>query len=186
MPGEEWPWKYQVAAVALGLGVPEVILAAAYHGRQRGERGDVPAQVAAIGRMLAVGLDHHGHRVPAHIRANALFKHEVAGVRGFEARRNGVHISGVGRKGNIGARAACQVDQPFEQMMRAFRTFAIEHRFERFEPFLFFEECIVDLDGRGLCVCKGGHAWVSCFSCSVSGCVRTDLPAAWRRCPHSR
>jgi hypothetical protein len=41
----------------------------------------VAAEVAAVGRVQAVGLDDHGHRVPAHVGAQALFHLEVAGER---------------------------------------------------------------------------------------------------------
>jgi hypothetical protein len=57
----------QVAAVAFAFGVPEVVEAGGEHVRQAGEAADVAAQVAAIGRVQAVGLDHHRHRVPAHV-----------------------------------------------------------------------------------------------------------------------
>src|SRR3546814_17350159 len=53
----------QVAAVAFAFSVPEVVLAATYHGGQRGERRNVPAPIAAVGRVVAVGLDDHGHGV---------------------------------------------------------------------------------------------------------------------------
>jgi hypothetical protein len=43
-----------------------------------GEAADVAAQVAAVGRVQAVGLDHHGHRVPAHVGAQPALELEVA------------------------------------------------------------------------------------------------------------
>src|SRR3546814_13360522 len=57
----------QVAAVAFAFSVPEVVLAATYHGSQRGARRNVPAQIAAVGRVVAVGLVDHGYGVPVHI-----------------------------------------------------------------------------------------------------------------------
>ena len=45
---------HQVAAVLFGLAMPEMVLAAADHGGQRGERGDMAAQVAAVGRVVLV------------------------------------------------------------------------------------------------------------------------------------
>src|SRR5690606_6234408 len=68
----------EVAAVIGGLSVPEVVLATTDHGRQRCERCDVPAKIAAVGRIVAVGLDHHGHCVPAHVRTYAFFKDQIA------------------------------------------------------------------------------------------------------------
>src|SRR5690606_20764129 len=40
---------HQITAVILGFSMPEMVLAAAYHGGQRGERRDVAAEIAAIG-----------------------------------------------------------------------------------------------------------------------------------------
>src|SRR5690606_13677457 len=103
-----------VAAVVFGFGMPEVVLAAAYHGGQRSERGDVAAQVAAVGGLVLVGLDHHGHGVPADVRADALFERQIAGMRRFETGWNRDDVGGIGRKWNAGARAARQVDQTLE------------------------------------------------------------------------
>jgi hypothetical protein len=68
----------QVAAVALVLGVPEVVEAGAEHRRQRSEAGDVAAEVAAVLRVQAVRLDDHRHRVPAHVGAQPLLDLDVA------------------------------------------------------------------------------------------------------------
>jgi hypothetical protein len=77
----------QVAAVAFAFGVPEVVEAGGEHVRQRLEAADVAAQVAAVGRVQAVGLDHHGHRVPAHVGAQPAF--EIPGCRGCALPRPG-------------------------------------------------------------------------------------------------
>jgi hypothetical protein len=68
-----------VAAVVFALGVPEVVEAGAKQAGQRGKRTDVATQVTTIGRVMAVGLDHHGHGVPAHVGAQALFDFQIAG-----------------------------------------------------------------------------------------------------------
>src|SRR3546814_860627 len=96
----------QVAAVAFAFSVPEVVLAATYHGGQRGERRNVPAQIAAVGRVVAVGLDDHGHGVPAYIRAYALFQYDIARMRRLEPWRYGIDVGGIRRKRNVGARTA--------------------------------------------------------------------------------
>src|SRR3546814_9757368 len=101
----------QVAAVAFAFSVPEVVLAATYHGGQRGERRNVPAQIAAVGRVVAVGLDDHGHGVPAYIRAYALFQYDIARMRRLEPWRYGIDVGGIRRKRNVGARTARKVDR---------------------------------------------------------------------------
>ena len=126
----------QVAAVVLGLGVPEVVLAAADHGGQRGEGGDVAAQVAAVRRVVLVGLDHHGHGVPAHVRADARFQFQVARMRRLQAGRDRVDVGGVGRERDVGTGAARLVDQAFQQVVRALRSFAVKDGCQGFEPLL--------------------------------------------------
>ncbi len=128
----------QVAAVVFVLGVPEVVLAAADHGGQRGEGGDVAAQVAAVRRVVLVGLDHHGHGVPAHVRADARFQFQVARMRRLQAGRNRVDVSGVGRERDVGAGTTGFVDQAFQQVVRALRSFAIKDCRQGFEPLLGF------------------------------------------------
>src|SRR3546814_19776151 len=88
----------QVAAVAFAFSVPEVVLAATYHGGQRGERRNVPPQIAAVGRVVAVGLDDHGHGLPAYIRASALFQYVIARMRRLAPRRFGIDVCGLRRE----------------------------------------------------------------------------------------
>ena len=60
-------------------------------------------QIAAVRRVQAVGAHHHGHGVPAHVGAQALFNGDVAGAMGFLLGLNGVHVAGVGRKRQVDA-----------------------------------------------------------------------------------
>jgi len=135
MPGEEWPWTYSRSPPWFSDGACQKWLKDPQHVGQRGERGDVAAQVA----VEAVGLDDHRHRVPAHPRAQALFIFEVARAVLFEVRRDGVHISGIAGKRDMGTATARQVDQALQQVMRAIGAFEFDHRFERVEPFLGLE-----------------------------------------------
>ena len=68
----------QVAAMVFAFGMPKMVEAGAKHVGQRGKRTDVTAQVAAIGGVVAIRLDHHGHGVPAHVSAQTLFDFDVA------------------------------------------------------------------------------------------------------------
>ena len=105
-PARYGPEVHQVAAVLFGLAMPEMVLAAADHGGQRGERGDMAAQVAAVGRVVLVGAHHHRHGVPAHVRADAGFQLQVAGMGRLQPRRNRVHVGGVRRERDMGAGTA--------------------------------------------------------------------------------
>ncbi len=125
----------QVAAVPVVRRVPEVLLAGAEQRADRGEARDVAAELI----VALVRLRHQHHCVPAADRADALFERHVAGRALFHVRRDGVDVRRVGGERDIGARAARLVDQALEQIVRALRTFALEHRFQGIEPFLRLE-----------------------------------------------
>ncbi|MNS31962.1 hypothetical protein D3C72_640320 [compost metagenome] len=147
----------QVAAVAFVFRVPEVVLAAADHGGQRGERRDVAAQVAAVRRVVLVGLDDHGHGVPAHVRTDARFQFQVARMRRLQAGRNRVDVSGIRRERDVGAGTTGFVDQAFQQVVRALRPFAIKDCRQGFEPLLGFKGVFVVGSLRGASLGERGH-----------------------------
>ncbi len=117
----------QVAAVALALGVPEMVEARAEHVGQRGEGADVAAQVAAFGWVVAVGLDHHRHGVPAHVGAQAGFDLEVAGAARLLAGLDRVHVAGVGGERHVDAALARMFEQLLEQEVGPLSAFAVDH-----------------------------------------------------------
>src|SRR5207247_10127090 len=90
-----------VAAVVFALGMPEMVEAGAKQAGQRGKRADMAAEVAAVGRVQPVGVDHHGHGVPAHVGAQALLDFKIARGTLFLVGFYGVDISGVGRKSTV-------------------------------------------------------------------------------------
>ena len=93
-----------VGATLIGIvGMPEVVETHGEHVGQRLKGADVAAQIPAVGRVEPVGLDHHGHRVPAHVRAQAALQLQVARVVGLFRGFDGVHIPRRGRKGHVHA-----------------------------------------------------------------------------------
>ncbi len=140
----------QVAAVSIMRRVPEVLLARAEQRADRSEARDVAAElVVALVRLR----DHH-HRVPTADGTDALLERHVARRALLHMRRNRVDVRSVRRERDVGARAARLVDQPLDQVVRAVRAFALEHRFERIEPFLRLERVGVVGGGR---LRNGGH-----------------------------
>ena len=61
------------------------------------------AQIATVFRIVAIGLDHHGHGVPSHVRTKPLFYFDVARAMSFLIRLDGVHIARVCGKRQVNA-----------------------------------------------------------------------------------
>ena len=100
---------------------------------------NIGAQVAAIRGVQAVGLDHHGHRVPAHVGAQTLFHLEVAGAARFVLRLDGVDIAGGGRKRHVDALLTRFLEQLLKQKVAAFTAFFADDRRQRVDPFACFQ-----------------------------------------------
>ena len=90
-----------VTSMVFAFGVPEVVKAGTKHVGQRRERPDVPTEIAAIDRVMAVGLDHHRHRVPAHVGAQPLLDFDIAGAALFFVGPNRIDVAGGGRKRHV-------------------------------------------------------------------------------------
>ena len=93
----------QVTAVVFVFGVPEMVEARTKHVGQGSKRTDMAAQIAAIGGVVAIGLDHHGHGVPTHISAKTFFNFNIAWAALFLVGLQGIDITRVGRKRHVDA-----------------------------------------------------------------------------------
>ena len=114
--------------------MPEVIEAGAEHRCQRSKAGNVAAQVTTIGRMQAIGLHDHRHRVPAHVGAQALLDLDIAGSALFLVSGNRVDVSSGGRKRHFDAGLSSMVDQLFEQKVRALTAFSTDNSRQGVQP----------------------------------------------------
>ena len=90
-----------VTPVAFSLGMPKVVETGTEHVGQRGKRANMPAEVTTVFGVVTVGLDHHGHGVPAHVGAQAFFNFDVAWATLFLVYPNGVDVTGGGRKRHV-------------------------------------------------------------------------------------
>ena len=144
-----------VAAVAFAFRVPEMVETGAQHAGQRRKGADVAAQIAAVDRVMAVGLDDHGHGVPAHVGAQALFNFDVAGAERFFRRFNGVDVAGGRGKRFVDAVLARVLEQLLQQKVRAIRAFALDHGGQGVHPFTGFLAVRV----------VGGLPWGGLWSC---------------------
>ena len=124
----------QVTAVVLALGMPEMVEARAKHAGQRGKGADVATQIATFGRVMAVGLDHHGHGVPAHVGAQALFDFKVAGAACLLAGLYGVHVAGIGRERQVHAVLAGVFQQLLQQVVGALGPLFVDDGGQRIHP----------------------------------------------------
>src|SRR5699024_8986630 len=89
----------QVTAVLFAGGVEEVVKADFVERGRRRITGDMAAHAV----VLAVGLYHHGHSVPAHDRANAPFQRRITRRAHLGVLGNGVDVGRIRRKWNIRA-----------------------------------------------------------------------------------
>ena len=173
----------QVAAVLGRLGVPEVVEAGAEHRRQRGEARDVAAEVAAVRRVQAVRLDHHRHRVPAHVGAQPLLDLDVAGRALFLVGRDRVDVGGVGRERHVDAGLARLVDQLLEQEVGALAALRGDDRRQRVEPLPRFTGVGVVVRGRAGRRSREGLTWASpVMRCSRFVECRTKCRTSTSRC----
>ncbi len=137
----------QITAVAFALGVPEMIEAGAEHGRQRRETRDVPAEVAAIGRMQTVRLDDHRHCVPAHVGAQPLLDLDVSRGTFLLVGGDRIDVGGICRERQVDTGLACMVNQFGEQEVGALATLGTDDGRQGVEPFTCF--LCVGVVGRG-------------------------------------
>jgi hypothetical protein len=98
----------------------------------------VAAQIATVFWVDAIGLDHHGNGVPAHVGAQALFDVEVAGIAGLFAGFDGVDVAGGGRERQVDAVLACMLEQLLQQEVGAVRAFGLNDGAQGIHPFAGF------------------------------------------------
>ena len=60
-------------------------------------------EVAAVLWVVAVGFDHHRHRVPTHVGAQTLFNFYITRAMGFLVWLDGVDIARIGRERHVDA-----------------------------------------------------------------------------------
>jgi hypothetical protein len=106
------------------------------------------AEVPPVFGVQAICLDDHGHRVPAHVRAQAPFELEVAGALGLVGRLDRVDVARVGRERPVHAVLACLFEQVVEQEVRAILALGIDHGSQRVEPLTGFLRVVVAGVGR--------------------------------------
>ena len=124
-----------VAAVVFVLGVPEMVETGTKHMGQGREGADVAAQVAAVFGVVAVGLDDHGHGVPAHVGAQALFDLDVAGTTRLFGGLNRVDVTGRGRKRQVDAVLTRFFQQLFQQEVGTLSAHPLDHGGQGIFPF---------------------------------------------------
>jgi len=89
--------EHEIATVLGARRVPEMAVADFVEGRGAGVARDMPTEFG----ILAIGLDHHGHCVPAIDRSNTPFEFRISGRIGLAVRWNGVDIRRTRRVGQV-------------------------------------------------------------------------------------
>ena len=120
------------------LCVPEMIEACAKEIGQRCERTNVATQIAAVCGIVAIGLDHHRHCVPAHVSTQALFDFNVAGISCFLIGLNGVDIAGSRGKRHVDTALPRVFKQLLQEEVRTLWTFSLDHGRQSIHPLASF------------------------------------------------
>ena len=127
-----------ITAVIFVLSVPKVVEPGAEHVRQGRKGADVTTQVAAVFGVVAVGFDHHRHRVPAHVGAQSLFYFNVARAMGLLARLDRVDVASIGRERHVDAALTGMFEQLLQQEVRTFAALLLYHSGQSVHPFAGF------------------------------------------------
>ena len=124
----------EVGAVLVVGAFPEMVEADVVERRRALEGRDVAADAG----VLAVGVHHHRHRVPADDRADLPLQSVIAGRARLLFDGNGVDVGGICGERNMRAAAARLLGQRLEQKVRALRALRLEHGGEGIQPLLGF------------------------------------------------
>ena len=85
-----------------------------------------------------VGLNDHGHGVPAHEGADAPLHGPVPGEALLLLDRDRIEVGGVGAVGQVGPGAPRLVDEPLQQEVGALHPLLLQHGLEGVQPLLCF------------------------------------------------
>jgi hypothetical protein len=144
----------EVAAVLVSRRLPEMIEADVVESGRRCEARDVATEL----EVLLSRAQYHRDGIPSHDRSQAMLELVAPGRVFLHVGRNRVDIRGLRAIGQIGAGAARLVDELFEDEVRAIRSFDLEHRIERVDPFAGLERIDVLEAVPGGLIYGGGRA----------------------------
>ncbi len=173
--GRRMALDIQQVATAFGrIGMPEMVEASRKHVGDRSERADMPAQIAAILDMLAVRLDHHRHRVPAHVGAQAPFELEVARAALFIVGLDRIDIGRRRRERHVDVVLSRMLEQFLDQEVGALRPLAGNDRRQGVDPFAGFLR--IGIGGGAVDWKSTAQAWLTCWlvSCFEVGSMRSS------------
>ena len=169
-----------VAAMLIAFGMPEMVEASTEQMRQRGKRADVTAQVTAVFGVVAIGLDHHGHGIPAHVSTQSLFDLDIARAALLLLGLDRVDIARIGRKRHVDAVLPRLFEQLLKEKVRALGALALNDGRQGVEPFARFLVVFVlgcrtgtESDVLGL----SRHGRVSCAGFCRKPCARPSAIA---------
>ena len=124
----------EVYLVPVAMVVPAAEKVIESHLVQGGRRG-VGGEMAADGRIAAVGADHHDHGVPAQNVADAALEVVAARERRLQVGWNGIDVGSVAGGGNVDPRPQGMGMDLLEEVAGSLRTAALQDVVEGLEPF---------------------------------------------------
>ena len=88
----------------------------------------MPTQITAIFRVMPIGLDHHGHGVPAHVSAQPPLHLQIARTAHLVLHRNGVDIGGRRRKRHVDASLPRMIKHVLNELVSALAALGLDDR----------------------------------------------------------
>ena len=123
--------KDEVALLLVRRAAPKVIETDFVQRRRR----SVTRNMAPVLGIDAIGIDHHGHRIPADVRLDTTFERAIPRVFGLTTLVDRVQVCRIRAIRQVRARAASEVDHLVQQEVRPFRAMLREDRINRLQPF---------------------------------------------------
>ena len=118
-----------VAGEIVGRRAEEMVVADFVDRGGRGVAGDVAAHADAL--RVGVGVDDHGHGVPAGVGLDLALQLAVAGILGLLIHRDGVEVGRLRGGRRLHAGLAEALEETVEEAARVFRLLVEQHGFER-------------------------------------------------------
>jgi hypothetical protein len=129
----------EVAPMRVGWRMPKMHESGIVKRGFRLKARDMPTEF----RRCLVGTQHDRSCIPSDQRTNLVLDHPVARMNRLFVRRDGVDVSAVGGKRQLGAISPCRIDRTAQNEVGSIGSFECSNALDRFDPFPHLDCAIV-------------------------------------------